>query len=40
MASQITHIPYGKKVLDLFLSDQKIDEAKFFVGTYLQGLSS
>ncbi len=33
MASQITHIPYGKKVLDQFLSDQNIDEAKFFVGT-------
>ena len=33
MASQITHIPYGKKVLDLFLSDKKVEESKFFVGT-------
>jgi hypothetical protein len=33
MASQITHIPYGKKVLDLFLSDQPVDEKKFFIGT-------
>jgi hypothetical protein len=33
MASQITHIPYAKKVLDMFLSGQKIDEKKFFIGT-------
>lgn len=33
MASQITHIVYGKKALELFLSDQKIDEKKFFIGT-------
>lgn len=33
MASQISHIPYGKKVKDLFLSDQIIDEKNFFVGT-------
>lgn len=33
MASQISHIPYSKKVKDLFLFDQIIDEKKFFVGT-------
>lgn len=33
MASQITHIPYGKKVLDKFLSGRKIDEKKFYIGT-------
>lgn len=32
MANQITHIPYGKKVMDKFLSDQELDRAKFFVG--------
>lgn len=33
MASQITHVPYGKIVLDRFLSDQKVNEEKFFIGT-------
>lgn len=33
MASQITHIPYGKKVLDKFLKDREVDKEKFFVGT-------
>ena len=33
MASQITHIPYGRKVKDLFLQGKEIDERKFYVGT-------
>lgn len=33
MASQITHILYGKKVLDLFLRDKVVDEKSFFIGT-------
>ncbi|MBI3954452.1 hypothetical protein HY333_00230 [Candidatus Collierbacteria bacterium] len=33
MASQITHVPYGKKVLDLYLRDQIKDERKYFIGT-------
>lgn len=32
MASQITHIPYGKKIKDKYLSGCEIDQAKFFVG--------
>ncbi len=33
MASQITHIPYGRKIKDLFLYDRKINERKFYIGT-------
>lgn len=33
MASQITHIPYGRKALEMFLADREIDEQKFLVGT-------
>jgi len=33
MASQITHIPYGEKVLSLFLKDKQVDERKFYIGT-------
>lgn len=33
MASQITHIPYGEKVLSLFLKDKPVDERKFYIGT-------
>jgi len=33
MASQITHIRYGEKVLDLFLKDKEVDEGKFYIGT-------
>lgn len=33
MASQITHIVYGKVVLDKFLRDKGVDENKFYVGT-------
>lgn len=32
MASQITHVPYSKKVLDLFLSDRRIDLREFYCG--------
>jgi hypothetical protein len=33
MASQITHVPYAKKVLDQFLSGEAVDQRKYFVGT-------
>lgn len=33
MASQITHILYGEKVLNLFLKDKHVDERKFYIGT-------
>ncbi len=33
MASQITHVPYAKKVLEKFLTDREVDERSFFVGT-------
>ena len=33
MASQITHISYGRKVIDLFLKDKQVDERKFYIGT-------
>ncbi len=33
MASQITHIVYGKVVLDKFLKDKGVDEDKFYIGT-------
>lgn len=33
MASQITHIVYGTKFLEKFLSDQVVDRRKFYIGT-------
>ncbi|MCH7641090.1 hypothetical protein IID22_02765 [Patescibacteria group bacterium] len=33
MAGQITHIPYGKKILDSFLKYSKVDKKKFYIGT-------
>ncbi len=33
MASQITHIPYARKIKNLFLSDQLIEDNKYYLGT-------
>src|SRR3990167_2043327 len=33
MASQITHIPYGKKALEQLFPSRSVDEKRFFLGT-------
>lgn len=33
MASQITHVAYAKHILERFLSGQKIDEKRYYIGT-------